>query len=267
MWCAAEGNTSTEGCLPPNLIEFGAKSPQTWRPAEKSQVNRAAWHVGRRLAETYNEYMYGIKVPSWLIEADNEYLFNCDANKTPLTTREAFLYFYGGPVPFYKTGTRNGTAYGKYDWIGSPVNRAGIKVYTAANITSPSAGYRWATHELGHFFEARVNGIQGNSYVRNTLGVYADEDLPANVRIPRRGLDNNERSYGFAGFRYGWQQSLEATTGEEFADMFLGWNYNQWEDNVKNIDYGVGQARENFMNRYMASWIALVINREKQNTQ
>jgi hypothetical protein len=102
--------------------------------------------------------------------------------------------------------------------------------------------------------------------VRNTLGTYADEDLPSDIRIPRRGLDNNKKSYGFAGPRYGWQQSPEATTGEEFADMFLGWNYNRWEMKGDDISQ-LGQARSNFMNRYMAAWIALVINRERQNTQ
>ncbi|HIP69823.1 MAG TPA: hypothetical protein EYH05_00325 [Anaerolineae bacterium] len=195
------------------------------------------------------------KVSSWLVNNKYYYLFGCGSDKTPLTSREAFLYFYGSPVPFYKTGTKNGTAYGKYDRIGAPVNRAGIKVYTAANISSPTAGYRWATHELGHFFEARVNGIMGNSYVRNKLGDDAD--------ITRRGLDNDERSYDFAGTRYGWQQSPAATTGEEFADMFLGWNYNQWETEGNGLSQ-LGQARADFMGRYMASWIALVINKERQ---
>ena len=69
----------------------------------------------------------------------------------PLTAGEAFIYFYGGLVLFYKTGTTNGTAYGMYSYIGHPVNRVGIKVYTVADIDSPDTGYRWATHEMGHY--------------------------------------------------------------------------------------------------------------------
>lgn len=204
--------------------------------------------------------MHSFKISPYLV--DNEYFrFICGENGRPLTSREAFLYFYGGRVLFYKTGTANGTAYGKYEYIGAPVNRSGIKVYTAANITSPNTGYRWATHEMGHFFEARVNDIRGWGHVRNTL-----ENTD---NIPRRGTDNNVNTYGFAGTRYGWQQSPEATAAEEFADMFLGWNYNRWEmDPVNGDDLSVlGQARSDFMSRYMASWIALVINRERQKTR
>ena len=44
-----------------------------------------------------------------------------------------------------------GTTYGKYRYIDPPVNRVGIKVYTVADIDSPDTGYRWATHEMGHY--------------------------------------------------------------------------------------------------------------------
>lgn len=205
--------------------------------------------------------MYDISVvlPEYLY--DLYYGFNCGSSALPLTTREAFIYFYGKPALFYKTGTVNEdapTAYGKYGT--TPAGSVGINVYSVARIDSPNTGYRWATHELGHYFEARVNGIMGTYYARNTLG--------RDTTIPRRGTDNDVNSYGFAGTRYGWQQSPETTTGEEFADMFLGWNYNRWEmeeDGSGLTD--LGQARSNFMDRYMASWIALVINRERQKTR
>jgi hypothetical protein len=80
----------------------------------------------------------------------------------------------------------------------------------------------------------------------------------------RRGLDNDVNSYGFAGILYGWQQSPENTTGEEFADMFLGWTYNEWAPETDDF-YLQGQARAAFMDRHMARWIALVINREKNS--
>ena len=122
-----------------------------------------------------------------------------------------------------------------------------------------------ATHEMGHYFEARVNDILGVNSVRNTLGKYANEDLPLNIRIPRRGGDNDEVKYGFADTTYIWQFSDLATTGEEYADMFLGWNYNQWEMRDDNSGFtDLGQARSSFMERYMAPWIALVINRERK---
>jgi hypothetical protein len=69
------------------------------------------------------------------------------------------------------------------------------------------------------------------------------------------------------GFQNASEQDARATfREEEFADMFLGWNYNQWEPGPDGLSR-LGQARSNFMDRYTASWIALVINREKRNTQ
>ena len=94
--------------------------------------------------------------------------------------------------------------------------------------------------------------------MRDTLG--EDEN------IPRRGDDPRNQSYGFAGTFAGWQQSDESTTGEEFADMFLGWNYNQWAP-IEDEYYNIGQARSDFMERNMAPWIALVIDQARRKAQ
>jgi hypothetical protein len=292
VWCAAEPyETSPGDCYPYSLIEFGGASGENWNVSEKWQINRAAAHIARRLAETYNEYMFSLPPELSGHLGGLMYLFDCGQDNHPLTPPEAFLAYYGQKVLFYKRGVvNNPLAIGFY--ATTPTGRAGVNVflypenkdlyladppkYDATKLTYhinwPNVGYQWATHELGHYFEARANDIMGYGHVRNTLG--------KDSAIPRRGADNNVKSYGFAGTRYGWQQGhvyflddgkpdVFTNTGEEFADMFLGWNYNRWEvDPIDDSSLSVlGQARSNFMERHMAPWIALVINRERQNTQ
>lgn len=165
-----------------------------------------------------------------------------------MTPHEAFFATYGGQVTFYKDDVACAEdCFGQYDWIGEE-GTAGIRVYTNANITWEGAGHRWAVHEMGHFFEARVNGYLGNNHIRNRLG---NHDA-----ITRRGVDNDVRLYGFADFRYGWQQSPQATTGEEFADMFLGWTYNRWETR-NGVVVGQGVQRSAFMEMNMSLWVTV----------
>jgi hypothetical protein len=101
-------------------------------------------------------------------------------------------------------------------------------------------------------------------------GVARSGDLPQQLEEDRAGAggdDDDERNYGFAGEFAGWQQSQQATVGEEFADMFIGWNYNKWEANPSDQDYRLGQARATFMESHMKWWITAVINRNKKNAQ
>jgi RHS repeat-associated protein len=74
--CVPEGDNGE--CLRPDayglidgLIDFQGVSGQTWSSAEKYEVNKAARQIGKRLAETYNEYMHGFKLSPYL--SDNEY--------------------------------------------------------------------------------------------------------------------------------------------------------------------------------------------------
>jgi hypothetical protein len=48
-----------------------------------------------------------------------------------------------------------------------------------------------------------------------------------------------------------WIQNSAVTSSEVFADMFLGWVYNKWD----NDPHGFGNARRKFMTDNMANWI------------
>ncbi|MCZ7670549.1 MAG: RHS repeat-associated core domain-containing protein [Chloroflexi bacterium] len=268
--CVPEGDDGE--CLPPDrdpygLIEFGGEpgERETWTSSEKYEVNRAAIRIGKNLADLYNDYMFGLQAEMSDHFAGNDYLmslFDCGSDLRPLSIRQAFLLYYGKPTLFYKTGELR-DFYGHFKSANAvqseshrPTPRIDAHKYDLDrtidyHFDGPSSGYRWATHELGHYFEWRVNDIMGSSFVRN--------QLPTEI-LNRRG---------FVGVFPGWVQSTcdppTACRGEIFADMFLGWNYETWD--TRKAFLADVKAKIDFMDQYMAPWIALVINREKRNTQ
>jgi hypothetical protein len=169
-----------------------------------------------------------------------------------LSSRAAFLEVYGGSVTFKRLGISCADVFGPDtncfgSWDG--VNRQ-VNVYAGGGV---AGNHKFLIHELGHGFESRVNGILGGGHVRNTLG--------RDVTILRRNinLDDSPNS-GFAGPLWGWQQSDQATTGEEFADMYIGWTHNQWETNTRlGTLTPQGQARSRFMRANMPIWTFLVV--------
>ena len=65
------------------------------------------------------------------------------------------------------------------------------------------------------------------------------------------GTDGNS-FYGYIGPHYKWQfgRSLDNRQGEEFADMFVGWVYNQWD-----TDSVLGIMGRDFMNKLIVGYL------------
>jgi hypothetical protein len=118
-----------------------------------------------------------------------------------------------------------------------------------SKIPNPQNGYRWATHELGHGFESKINNV-----------------IPTKKDVRDLIPENTANRSGFAGPFNGWQQSDRETRGEIFADMFLGWTYDRWEEEDGRLT-DPAALKADFMNQNMPSWIALVINRNRRNSQ
>lgn len=163
-----------------------------------------------------------------------------------LTASQAFLLVYGGPVNFRKTGT----ACASGCW-GETFLRDGrhheIEVYTNADLAAGDA--RWAVHELGHAFvnTGRGKPISTLDHYQATVAGFPNKPLTPN---------NPDGKWGFAGPRWGWQRSDQGKTSEEFADMYLGWVYNQWEQNSRGDGWSPqGKMRADFMNSLMPTWL------------
>jgi len=121
---------------------------------------------------------------------------------------------------------------------------------------SPASGHlkpRLVAHEFGHVFNSRVEaGIKNGYPIENVQTPYdaLASTWETNSSFPRRkpGLSIED---GYAGPPYGWQQSINDSENEEFADMFLGWTFKHFADN------SAGETRSSWMNQssHMYLWI------------
>jgi hypothetical protein len=84
--------------------------------------------------------------------------------------------------------------------------------------------------------------------------VFYEDGNPV-MQVPRDYLG------GFAGERFGWQQSADESAGEEFADMFLGWTYNQWQREADGRMTVEGRMRSAFMSEHMPYWASIAYQR------
>jgi hypothetical protein len=189
----------------------------------------SAMTTGRRLALTLHE-AYG-----WNLSAS-----------------DAFLLVYGGSVNFQKMGV----ACAQGCW-GRSTGRNSIKVYTdivSDGVNRLIGDRHWAIHEFGHSFVNATGGslpltnyeaLQGYGFANR--GVIGGCDDPVKC--------------GFAGGQWEWQRSGDGAASEEFADMFLGWVYNQWEMDDFGILTKNGYQRSSYMNNFMPTYVDMAVNR------
>jgi hypothetical protein len=93
-------------------------------------------------------------------------------------------------------------------------------------------------HEIGHMFENAI----AYRLPDGTLYKPARSSLPPHLSSNREGL-------GTQGI---WQQSDDISSGEIFADMFVGWVQGQ------NYSTGMGRARTSWMNLNMPMFLDMV---------
>ncbi len=110
-------------------------------------------------------------------------------------------------------------------------------------------GVNNVVHELGHAFGQKWYR-KGGKY--DPLGPY--------VNVPP-GLISNEGFYPSpAEAPLTWRQHPCTDgydcAGEAFADMFLGWTYGAWANDIA----GKGNSRRNFMNQNMGLWIVDLVS-------
>lgn len=94
-------------------------------------------------------------------------------------------------------------------------------------------------HELGHAF-GQLWYKKGASPEK---GPY--ENIPSSLRNSR-GFQNPP-----AYSPKMWRQSSSNESAEIFADMFLGWTFNEW-----NLSVDVGKTRSEFMTTNMPGWLS-----------
>ncbi len=218
------------------MVTFSGCETCAWTEAEMGTIRESAMVTGTRWAETLNG------THGWNLSAS-----------------DAFLLVYGGSVDFHKTGQSCSEATGYSGCWGRSTGRNSIEVFTDAGDTLVG-DVHWAVHELGHSYVSAVGtfdiGVGGLKFTLPGL-LEAFQQLGFPDRPPDSASDS---TWGFAGGRWEWQRSSSGLASEEFADMYLGWVYGQWEmqGGVMTRD---GQHRSYFMNSLMPYTVDLAIGR------
>ena len=212
--------------------------PREWTLAEQHSIAGAALDVGRALSRTINRALWQ---RYWLSvdECVDPITFSSLTPPTYVDPFRAFLSVYGGPVTFLRkseTSTADGI------WA---VTRSRSTIWLWANASERRIlqNPRWIVHELGHAFENATLDARGAKFGRNAL--------------PPELLN---RDFGFHGGIASWQYSGELGSGEIFADMFIGWVYNRWEE-TNGVITSEGQGRQTYMNNGMPLWVMMAYDR------
>jgi hypothetical protein len=120
-------------------------------------------------------------------------------------------------------------------------------------------GRNLIVHELGHAFKWVLYNKTGNKI---DVAVELGNWRTSHPNYPDRQTFNGPSgaigpNYGFASAQNViiWQQSLDGSDSEEFADQFLGWTFNMWERNALGILTDDGKARADMMDANMPMWV------------
>ena len=208
---------------PPRGVRFTGH----WVTPDKEAALDAVWTVAEAMSQVWRRE---------LIRQNRELVKTGDLEHVvPIPSASELFAQVFGRVDFHRVSARCETGCWAETWVPR------ITIYANA----PEGGYTFqnAAYELGHFFAQRASRQPYHD-------LQAEWD--ANPDFPRRDPTNIQLR-GYAGRRFTWQQSNSGTPNEEFADMFLGWAYNRWEDSV------AGRTRSQWIATNMPNWIALAI--------
>ncbi len=241
----------------------------TWGYAESLVMLTAVDQLDHRLTQEYKEHMQQEAYEEYLANGDQQYSYGefvstyadyFDDRMDSLKDRKMFSRVYGNDLKFMRVGASD-KVWGN---SGSYPTDQTVKMYANAFGTSGYGGGDFsavqnAIHELGHVFEWRVGHPTDST--RIPRGALGDQKEQA-----RKYPDEHYwpgRNEGFAGPGWGWQQNRTAgMDGEEFADMYTGWAYNEWAEDPETGEWTeAGQARSDWMGSNMDDWTDQAVNR------
>jgi RHS repeat-associated protein len=211
-----------------------------WTEKEKRSIYGALLNISNAYYDAYKYELYRRSnscTPLYLqLQKTNRY--------------DVFLSIHGGPITFVRTA-ENAKQYfsdpsaGAWAYTLSPRK---ILIFSNATADNVERNPRWIVHEVGHAFE---------NAMLETIGSKAGRDNLHRNLITRK--IENEQFAGFHGGFSSWQYSRDLGSGEIFADMFIGWVYNQWE--VSNNEFTpTAIKRSDYMEKNMSGWIMSVIS-------
>ena len=176
----------------------------------------------------------------------------------PVTAQEAFQLVYGNNRLVFRHIEGDpiaGWAETHLDWAGNGCYRG--EICYDESIFDAAHGLEWAsqnvTHELGHGLDQR-SGRRARAALGAAQIGYTDSRGRV-VRVAGGGWPGGyrRRPDGFASPGMPWQNNTAATPGEEFADMFVGWSFDNFAPGA------AGAVRNSWMSANMPGWIAWAV--------
>jgi len=217
-----------------------------WMELQKVEVAHAADRVAGQLGQTVAaDRELAITVADG---GCNPAIFSILSPLWGLSDEEVFLEVYGGPVTFARIEDEIAGGVAETRLAGEGQICYDDDVFTASKEWFLGWGQQNVAHELTHGLAQRGGWGEQNWRAYEVL----EATWVANPNFPRR--NDREGNHGFAGVFPRWQQSTLLTANEEFADMGVGWTFNQWQD------HPAGTARSDWMTANLPRIIALAVS-------
>lgn len=128
--------------------------------------------------------------------------------------------------------------------LGETVNADTIrfrKFYGAHNTYQMLMNINLVIHEIGHMFENSI----ATTMPDGTLYKPARSSLPSRLTDNRNGM----------GALWIYQQSDTISSGEIYADMFVGWVQGVWALDIDGKLTDSAESRNNWMNQHMPGYL------------
>ncbi len=212
------------------LLIFRTDDGENWTQAEKDVLNANARAVAGAIARTINK-------ENWMLWKSGDVDSYSRTDPT-----HAFYETFSGPIVARRSSSSDCDCWAQY--MGRQDGQhPEIWVYSSTSVNDVINHPRLFTHEIAHVFDA-ARGIDASSVIPNDLL----RPVNSNSIV---GRDANGGYYGYFGPHYQWQFGRDRINhaGEEFADMFVGWVYNQWEGS------DLGTQWQEFMNELMVNYL------------
>jgi RHS repeat-associated protein len=249
-WNYGYGNpvkyTDPAGLSPLALFRKGnpkgedASNAPEWTQLEMQAIDIATSKVANAYAKAYNEEMKKRKA---ICEGEPAIGYYWLPNKISPST--AFLAIHGGPINFWRMSLTsqeylNNDSANWFAMEKDPRNIYLFKNYTESNLGGDlNRKTRLYIHEIGHAFDEVIE---------------KKRSIRASSSLESQYLNHD----GFAGdFEY-WMFHTQENSIEFFADMFIGWTYQKW-DETNGLLTDPALKRSDFMNSRMPNWIVSVI--------
>ncbi|MFZ6021635.1 MAG: hypothetical protein ACOYXO_18720 [Chloroflexota bacterium] len=193
-------------------------------------IERETWSVANAYARTMNAILF------------NQKRMGENAGFRSTSPQSLFLQIHGGPITFQHTvescdGNGGGCA-------AETMSKNLIVLYSNVSERYFLNHSRVIVHELGHAFNNAVGKTVQN------VSVDLLRPMNENNRIVHM---RDGTFFGYAGKFDEWQFGVSGHRGsEEFADMFVGWVYGNWE--ASRLGVQKSQFMFNHMNDFLGGW-------------